>query len=136
MTKQNKQLMFWIFLGVIALILLVIIIVMLRLPEDSWIKDSSGVYVQHGNPAETPADVEAQQDAMNCAYMLYSYEKQSGRELISQCLGVCGEYSVDLVHFPRTQEDNLPENQCVEYLNKETTHFIELEKDGNIVRIV
>jgi len=51
-------------------------------------------------------------------------------------LGVVGNYAVDIVHVPRSEEDNLIENQCEAYRNGEVNHFIELDKDGEIIRII
>lgn len=101
--------------------------------EDSWIKDSRGVWIKHGFPAETPDYVLEQQEAINCAIEMFD---NFNEEINSQCLGTCGDYAVDIVHVPRTEEDNLIENQCGTYRNGEVSHFIELDKDGNIVRIV
>ncbi len=101
--------------------------------EDDWIKDSRGVYVKHGNPAETPGYVLWQKAAIACAsdkFLNFTEEKNS------QCLGICGNYAVDIVHVPRTEEDNLTENQCEDYGNGVVNHFIELDKDGEIVRVV
>jgi hypothetical protein len=104
--------------------------------EDSWIKDSRGVYVKHGNPASTPDYVLEQQEAIECAYGLYQGEAREGI-FYSQCLGICGNYAVDVVHVPRIEEDNSAENQCDEYRSGKVSHFIELNlKDGEIVRIV
>ncbi len=101
--------------------------------EDSWIKDSRGVWIKHGYPSETPDYVLEQQEAINCALRKF---ENFNEEINSQCLGVCEDYAVDIVHVPRTEEDNLPENQCEDYQNGKVSHFIELDKDGNIVRIV
>ncbi len=101
--------------------------------EDDWIKDSRGVYVKHGYPAETPDYVLEQQEAINCASEKFN---DFTEEINSQCLGTCGDYAVDIVHIPRTEEDNLAENQCEVFRNKEVSHFIELGKEGEIVRIL
>ena len=101
--------------------------------EDSWIKDEKGIYVKHGNPSETPAYVAWQQAAIACASDLFNNMTE---EANSQCLGTCGNYAVDIVHVPRTEEDNLAENQCEDYGSGIVTHFIELDKNGEIVRIV
>ncbi len=103
--------------------------------EDSWIQDERGVWIKHGVPSETPDYVLEQQDAISCAIDLYDGAKTS-MEFSSQCLGTCGNYAVDIVHVPRSSEDNLAENQCEAYRSSEITHFIELDKDGNVVRIV
>ncbi len=101
--------------------------------EDSWIKDSKGIYVKHGNPSETPDYVLQQEEMIECAYEKFD----SLNEKNSQCLGICGDYAVDLVSVPITAEDNLFENQCEQYRSGEVSHFIELNNQkGEIVRIV
>lgn len=120
---------------VIGLVLIVSLLFLIRSPEDSWIKDSRGVYVKHGNPASTLNYVKEQQDAINCAGNLYQEKKNSGMQFNSQCLGICGNYAVDVVHVPRIEEDNLIENQCIDYVEGKAKHFIELDKEGEIVKV-
>lgn len=103
--------------------------------EDSWIKDSKGMWIKHGVPSQTPTEVLGQQEAIVCALALFQEKKQEGMEFSSQCLGTCGDYAIDVVHVLRTSEDNLKENQCADY-PENVKHFIELDKDGNIFRIV
>jgi len=75
-------------------------------------------------------------EAVQEALELYQNKKASGMQFNSQCLGVVGDYAVDIVHVPRSEEDNLPENQCKEYREGKVPRFIELDKEGNIFRIV
>ncbi len=127
------------FLLIAIIIVVIIVIALLRVGnsgEDSWIKNEKGIYVKHGNPAKTPNEVLEQQVAISCAMSLYSQTRASGREINSQCLGRCQDFSVDIVHVPRTSDDDLVENQCSDFRNKLTNHFIELDKNGEIVRIV
>ena len=123
----------------IVIVILVVVWIFVRFfiggNEDSWIQDNRGVWIKHGVPYETPDYVIEQQDAISCAINLYDAAKVS-MEFSSQYLGTCGNFVVDIVHVPRSSEDNLVENQCEAYRNGEVTHFIELDKDGNIVRIV
>ncbi len=42
---------------------------------------------------------------------------------------------VDIVHSPRQDLDNLPENQCPAYLEGRAKHFVELDQSGNVVRV-
>lgn len=104
--------------------------------EDNWIKDSRGVYVKHGNPFEIPEYVLEQQSIINQAFDLYKNKKAEGIVFSSQCLGSIDDYAVDIVHVPRTAEDDLTANQCPDFRNKVVSHFIELDKNGEIVRIV
>lgn len=124
---------FWICIGIVVLI---VVLLFLRGNEDSWIKDSRGVYVKHGNPASVPDYVIRQQEMVNCSLGLYNGKKAEGVVFSSQCLGNCSDYAVDVVHVPRTDTDDLVENQCADYGTGELKHFIELDKTSGIARIV
>jgi len=107
--------------------------------EDSWIRDEKGEYTEHGAPSKVPDYVKEQQTAIIQARELYAKKRTEGMQFSSQCLGVVGnnvKYAVDIVHVPRTAEDNLVENQCEDYRSGLVEHFIELDKEGNIFRIV
>lgn len=120
-------------IGIILIILGISLFILKEKDEDSWIKDSRGVWIKHGVPEKTPDYVLEQQSMINCSLKIF--ENFTGTP-DSQCLGICGNYSVDLVHVPRTAADDLAENQCAEYINGTTSHFIELDKEANIIRIV
>ncbi len=104
-----------------------------RMDEDTWIKDSRGVYVMHGKPSQTPGFVLVQQEAILCAYGKFD---NLNEEINSQCLGICGDYAIDIVHVPRIRADNFAENQCADYANGKVSHFIELNQKGEVVGIV
>jgi hypothetical protein len=114
---------------------LAVCLLVLRGDEDCWIKGANGTYVKHGNPSETPDYVQNQQDAAICALDLYHGKKSEGMNFSSQCLGVCGNYAVDIVHVPRKAEDDKAENQCADYRDGKINYFIELDSEGNIFRI-
>lgn len=121
---------------VIVLVLVVLFLAVFRLGgEDSWIKDKRGVWIKHGVPSKTPNYVINQQEIINQALALYEEKKQE-IEFSSECLGIVQDYAVDIVHVPRIEEDDLTENQCEDYREGNVNHFIELDKYGNIVRIV
>jgi hypothetical protein len=103
--------------------------------EDSWIKDSRGVWIKHGNPSEIPDYVAEQQTAIDCAVNIYNLDNSEKVIFESQCLGTCGNYAVDIVHVPRISDDNKQENQCENFRNGQVSHFIELDKNGEIIRI-
>jgi hypothetical protein len=42
----------------------------------------------------------------------------------------------DVVHEPRTETDNLPENQCSAFRNGKAVHFIEVNTDCEFLRMV
>lgn len=122
---------------IVSLIIILIgIVLVLRSPEDDWIKDEQGVYVEQGAPAQIPPEVSSQQQIIAKAQELYQTKKAEGMEFSSQCLGTVEDYAVDIVHVPRALEDNLVENQCEDFRAGRVSHFIELDKDGNVVRVV
>ena len=120
---------------VIFLLLLFPFLLLLRGSEDRWIKDERGVYIKHGYPANTPVYVKWQQEAINCSMSLYEEKKSEGMDFSSQCLGTCGNYAIDIAHVPRLEEDNLEENQCQDFREGKVTRFIELDEEGEIIRI-
>lgn len=124
---------FWIGIGIVVLL---VVLLFLRGNEDSWIKDVRGVYIKHGNPASRSYEAEIQQNIITCSLLLYDNKKAEGIVFNSQCLGECGDYAVDIVHVPRDDIDNLAENQCADYATGKLGHFIELDKGGEIVRII
>lgn len=103
-------------------------------------------YALKGNETETEKQTEKQEtkqeteltptEAVMRARELYQQKRQGGMQFSSQCLGTVGQYAVDIVHVPRSEEDNKPENQCQAYREGKLKHFIELDKNGNIVRVV
>ena len=121
---------------IIILFLAIILIIVFRLEEDSWIKDERGVWIKHGNPSEIPDYVLQQQQIIKCALQLYTQEKNNGIEFSSQCLGLCEDYAIDIVNVPRNEEDYKIENQCEDYKIGRVNHFIEINKEGDIARII
>jgi hypothetical protein len=130
---MKKKNLYWI-VGIIILIIIFIAIFRGFSGEDDWIKDSSGAWIKHGNPSNIPSYV-LESDTAQCALNLYQSASTMNMQFNSQCLGTCENYSIDIVHVPRNSDDNLPENQCSDYKNGLTNHFIELDKDGNVIRI-
>lgn len=134
MAKIKKKLLLSVIFAVALLLLAVFLLRLFSGDEDSWIKDSRGVYVKHGAPSALPEEVRKQQDAIKSALQIYNAKKPE-MNFSSQCLGSVKDYAIDIVHTPRTNEDNLPENQCEDYRLGKVKHFIELDENGNIVRI-
>lgn len=46
------------------------------------------------------------------------------------------DWVCDVAHSPRTDVDNLPENQCREFRDGEAGHFVEVDTNCNIIRAV
>jgi hypothetical protein len=134
MKKMKNKKIFWI-IFIVAMAVFTFIIV-LRMDEDSWIKSNNGVWIKHGNPIKTPSEVTEQKQIIACATDIYFQFKINGMIFSSQCLGTCEDYAIDIVHVPRIGEDDNSKNQCEDYLNGKLKHFIELDTEGKVVRIV
>ncbi len=137
MNKQSAKKLF--FYSLIVFLVLLFAIFALKytfFQEDTWIKDSRGVYIKHGNPSATPQEVKDQQAIINGAIELYKSKKMAGMVFSSQCLGAIQEHAIDIVHVPRIKEDEHRDNQCLDFIQGRVIHFVELDKEGNIVRIV
>jgi hypothetical protein len=53
------------------------------------------------------------------------------------CLGeVESDWVCDVAHSPRTPEDNLPENQCADFREGRSRHFVEVTPDCKLIRAV
>jgi len=127
---------YWIIL-IAALILLGVVFVILRGQEDNWIKDSRGVWIKHGVPKDTPAQVSEQQSLITQAQQMYQKTKSLGEDFSNgPCLGsVQSDWVVDIAHSPRQTVDDQPQNQCTDYLSGQAHHFIELDTNGEIIKV-
>jgi hypothetical protein len=45
------------------------------------------------------------------------------------------DWVVDVAHDPRRDVDDEPENQCSRYRRGEADHFVELDTQGNVIRV-
>jgi hypothetical protein len=131
--RKNRQII--VILG-IAVILILVVLLFLRGNEDSWIKEGNGLWIKHGNPSSIPENIEMQENALKCAHELYVDIESSGLKVNSQCLGTCFGYAVDIVHVPRIAEDDKNESQCLDYVTGSVDRFIEIDKNGEVVRVV
>lgn len=76
--------------------------------------------------------------AVNQAKLLYRQKKQLGEDLSNgPCLSnaLMPGWVADLVHSPRLPADDLPENQCPAYREGGASHFVELDLEGELVRV-
>ena len=77
------------------------------------------------------------ENTIKLASELYREKKAEGFDFSAGlCLAeeITEGWSVDMVHLPRTEEDDKPENQCQYYRQGKTKHFIELSLEGDLVR--
>ncbi len=77
-------------------------------------------------------------EAVRRALEQYAQKKSRGEDLRNgPCLNnqLMADWVADLVHNPRAKSDDLPSNQCKAFLDGKATHFVELDLDGNVVRV-
>lgn len=103
------------------------------------------VFASNGNPFERKlkngykpgVDLEAD-NAVNQAKKIYFQKKDQGIDLSEgPCLtnDLLPDWVVDIVHIPRETIDNLPENQCPAFIEGRAKHFVEMDPEGNVVRV-
>lgn len=72
------------------------------------------------------------------AKKIYERKKEEGWDFLNgPCLSnnLLGEWVVDVAHNPREAIDDLPENQCTAFLTGQAIHFIELDSNGELIRL-
>lgn len=92
--------------------------------------DSNGVY--------KPGAWQEADTAVNQAKHFFAIRKSTGEDLSSgPCLSnaLLNGWVADIVHSPRQAIDDLPQNQCSAILEGKAAHFIELDVNGNIVKV-
>lgn len=120
MKVTDKKILFW---------LVLIIILMTTFCVLYFQKDSGFTYKQ-GVSAENDRAVWA---ALN----LFKKEAKAMDLSSGPCLtnDLIPGWVVDIVHNPRELMDDLPQNQCQAYLEGRAKHFVELDMEGNLIRI-
>ena len=76
--------------------------------------------------------------AVNQAIAEYQRQKALGVDFSDgPCLtnDLMSNWAADIAHSPRSKEDNLKINQCQSVIEKRVLHFVELDPDGNVIRV-
>ncbi len=76
--------------------------------------------------------------AVNQAQHFYRQKKMRGEDLSSgPCLteSLMPGWVVDIVHSPRQPIDDLSDNQCQSFREGRANHFVELDINGNLIRV-
>jgi len=127
---------YWIII-IAAIIVLGVVFIILRGQEDTWIKDKRGVWIKHGVPSTTPDYVSEQQSMIIQAQQMYQKTKAMGEDFYSgPCLGnINSDWVADVAHSPRQAVDDQSQNQCTDYRSGKAHHFIELDLNGEIIKV-
>ena len=86
----------------------------------------------------TPTTQSVNQDeALKNALNLFNQKKTEGVDFSNgPCLGqVAPDWVLDIAHNPRQPADDKVENQCKDFKEGRAHHFIELDPNGNIIKI-
>jgi len=83
------------------------------------------------------ANTIARNAAIAAAKTLFINAEASGTDFSSgPCLSnnLANDWVADVAHNPRTEVDDLPENQCSAYREGTAHHFVELDTNGQFIR--
>lgn len=96
-----------------------------------WLARSSAIYAGGLRNDETAKTL-----CKNiCKQKLNESQDLSNGPCLSNDLGIEGGWVCDAAHNPRSQIDNLPENQCSAY-GRTARHFVEVDENCNLIRAV
>lgn len=112
-------------LGLVVLYVLAMLIMQVR-PVNNEAEEMSVMYTS------------LEQDLITQAQTIYNTKKEQGLDLSSgPCLTdqLIGGWVVDVAHQPRQAIDDLPENLCPSYVAGDPVQMIELDLDGNLIRL-
>ncbi len=118
------------FLGVLVFIVLVTFAVW-------FINSSSTNYSKTSKTYVRGASVEID-TAVAQAQLIYEQKKKQGVDFSNgPCLtnDLMPSWVADIAHNPRIALDNLPQNQCQAYIEGRAKHFVELDSQGNLIRV-
>lgn len=76
--------------------------------------------------------------AVNQAQHIYNQERDRGVDFSSgPCLSnaLIPGWVLDIAHSPRQPRDDLGENQCQSYIEGQAKHFVEMDTEGNLIRV-
>lgn len=111
-----------------------VIIVLMVISTSSFL-----IFITNNTPSRYKPGIWPEADrAASQANHVYQLAKQRGVDFSSgPCLSnsLVEGWVLDIVHNPRTPEDDLPENQCGTYLEGQAKHFVELDTEGNLIRV-
>ena len=103
------------------------------------------VYVHEANPfnaaikGKYKAGLDDEIDnAVGKAQKIYKDRKAIGMDFESgPCLtnDLLPDWVVDISHNPRQKLDDLAENQCPAYIEGRAKHFVELDLEGEVIRV-
>jgi hypothetical protein len=111
----------------IAIIILVIVVVfVLKGSGDSIVKKEGVNNLEVGNE---------ESQAFLCALEYFRQLDTEEDELLSQCLGICGDYSAVLYDPLDNSVENIEDILCIDEEGNKLTQFIRLDSEGNVFQV-
>jgi len=89
------------------------------------------------NPADKLSKTQIE-SAVNQAKFLYRLRKSEGLDFSNgPCItnALMDDWVLDIAHNPRVKEDDLPGNMCPAYIEGKAKHIVELDKNGDLIRV-
>jgi hypothetical protein len=120
MDLKSKKILFW----VVLLVIIITSFFVLYFQRDTKFIYKQGVSAEFDRAAQAALNI-FNQEAKN-------RDLSNGPCLTNDLIP---GWVADVVHNPREQVDDLPENQCQAYIEGRAKQFVELDLKGNIVRI-
>lgn len=97
------------------------------------------VFITNNAPSKYKPGIWPEADrAVSQANHVYNLAKQRGVDFSAgPCLSnsLISGWVLDTAHNPRQPIDDKQENQCGTFLDGQATHFVELDLEGNLIRI-
>lgn len=126
--KPNSH--FWLLALCLLVIIVVSLLTLIFLGNRNGLDISPTSYKSGVSPVKDTAVAQARK--------VFQEKKKDGVDLTEgPCLtnDLLKNWVLDIVHNPRTKTDDLAQNQCQAFLEGRATHFVEMDLEGNIVRV-
>lgn len=111
-----------------------VIIVLMVIATSSFL-----IFITNNTPYTYKPGIWPEADrAVSQATHVYNLAKERGVDFSDgPCLSnsLAPGWVLDIAHSPRTTEDDLADNQCGTYLQGQSNHFVELDPEGNLIRV-
>ncbi len=116
----------------------VVLLLIVAISGAILISNRKGSLYEQTQNTYKPGVVTEVDTAVRQAQLLYRQKKGQGLDFTDgPCLtnDLMPNWVADIVHNPRTKIDDLPQNQCQAYIEGRAKHFVELDTNGNLVRV-
>ena len=124
--------------GLVLIFLLLFIVIYSSLFQKQVIAPTKNMEISSKTQqSPSPISFVGKEDILKNALNLYIKNKEANLDMSKgPCLGyVTEDWVLDIAHNPRQKVDDMTENQCQELQSGKAHHFIELDTEGNIIKV-